>query len=188
MKEPVLYRDEVWTGGEYQVAAHLLYEGMIREGLSVIRGIHDRYDGRLHNPWNEVECGDHYARALASWGCLLGITGFEYDGPAGRLAFSPRHQADDFKVFFSAAEGWGTLAQRRSARSQENIVDVKYGRLTLNELKLAVPSEVKALEVSTLIGSDPVKTTFGQEGRALTVKFQALTIDEHRALHVRIRW
>ena len=67
MQEPVLYRDEVWTGGEYQLASHLLSEGMIREGLSIIRGIHDRYDGKRHNPWNEVECGDHYARALASW-------------------------------------------------------------------------------------------------------------------------
>jgi hypothetical protein len=189
MKEPVLYRDEVWTGGEYQVAAHLLYEGMIREGLSVIRGIHDRYDGRRHNPWNEVECGDHYARALASWGCLLGITGFEYDGPAGRLAFAPRHQADDFKAFFSGAEGWGTLVQRRSARSQEDIVDVKYGRLTLNELQLEVPSEARASEASARIGSDPVRTTFAQKGRAVTIRFQApLVLDEHRKLCMRIGW
>jgi non-lysosomal glucosylceramidase len=189
MREPVLYRDEVWTGGEYQVAGHLLYEGMIREGLSVIRGIHDRYDGRRHNPWNEVECGDHYARALASWGCLLGITGFEYDGPAGRLAFAPRHQIDDFKAFFCAADAWGTLAQRRSTRSQENMVAVTYGRLTLNELRLDAPSDANALEASALVRSDRIKTTFAQEGRGVTVKFEApLTIDEHRALCVRIRW
>jgi non-lysosomal glucosylceramidase len=189
MREPVLYRDEVWTGGEYQVAAHLLYEGMIREGLSVIRGIHDRYDGRHHNPWNEVECGDHYARALASWGCLLGITGFEYDGPAGRLAFAPRHQIDDFRAFFSAAEAWGTLVQRRSTRSQENLVAVKYGELTLSELKLEVPSKVNAVEANALLGSNHIKTTFAQEGRGVTVTFQTpLTIDEHRALRATIRW
>ena len=31
---------------------------------------------RKHNPFNEIECGDHYARALASWGVLLGLAGF----------------------------------------------------------------------------------------------------------------
>ena len=29
----MLYSDEVWTGIEYQVAAHMIYEGMIEEGL-----------------------------------------------------------------------------------------------------------------------------------------------------------
>src|SRR5881397_3957504 len=92
--------------------SHLLYEGMIREGLSIIRGIHDRYDGKRHNPWNEVECGDHYARALASWGCLIALSGFVYDGPAGRLGFAPRWQQENFKAFFTAAEGWGSLSQK----------------------------------------------------------------------------
>ncbi len=100
MSEPVLYRDEVWTGTEYQVASALLNEGLIREGLSIIRGIDDRYDGRRHNPWNEVECGDHYARAMASWGCLISLSGLLYDGPAGRIGFAPRWQARQFQGLF----------------------------------------------------------------------------------------
>jgi uncharacterized protein (DUF608 family) len=139
MAEPILYRDEVWTGTEYQVASALLHEGMVREGLSILRGIHDRYDGRRHNPWNEVECGDHYARALACWGCLIALTGFVYDGPAGRLAFAPRWQADDFKVFFTAAEGWGTLRQVRRHESQTNSIDVKHGTVRLRELVFELP-------------------------------------------------
>ena len=113
MAEPVLYRDEVWTGIEYQVASALLHRSMIREGLSILRGVDDRYDGKRHNPWNEVECGDHYARALASWGCLIAVSGFVYDGPAGRLGFAPRWQAENFRAFFTAAEGWGTIEQVR---------------------------------------------------------------------------
>jgi hypothetical protein len=143
MAEPVLYRDEVWTGTEYEVASALLHQGMIREGLSIIAGIDDRYDGRRHNPWNEVECGDHYARALASWGCLISLAGFEYDGPAGRLGFAPRWQSDDFRIFFTAAEGWGTLQQRRQGHTQTNHVSVKHGRLRLNELTFEVPQAAR---------------------------------------------
>ncbi len=156
MAEPVLYRDEVWTGTEYQVASGLLHEGLIREGLSIIRGIDDRYDGRRHNPWNEVECGDHYSRAMASWGCLIALAGYLYDGPAGRLGFAPKWQADNFQVFFTAAEGWGSLRQTREPGSQTNGIDVKHGTVTLRELVFELPKEAKAAAVRLeLKGSSP---------------------------------
>ncbi|MDH7561587.1 MAG: GH116 family glycosyl hydrolase [bacterium] len=63
---PFVYSDEVWTGIEYQVAATLIYNGWIDEGLSVVKGARDRYDGLRRNPWEEIECGHHYARAMAS--------------------------------------------------------------------------------------------------------------------------
>ena len=59
---PFLYSDEVWTGIEFQVAAHMIYEGLVEEGLAIVKGIADRYDGVRRNPWNEVECG-HTTRA-----------------------------------------------------------------------------------------------------------------------------
>jgi hypothetical protein len=116
---------------------------MIREGFSIIRGIDDRYDGRRHNPWNEVECGDHYARAMSSWGCLIALSGLIYDGPAGRLGFAPRWQADDFRAFFTAAEGWGTLRQTRKHESQTNAIDLKYGSVRLRELVFELPKGAK---------------------------------------------
>ena len=122
----VRYRNEIWTGIEYQVAGHMLAEGLLEEGLSIIRGVHERYDGAKFNPFNEVECGDHYARALASWGCLLGLSGFEYDGPAGRLGFRPRMPGDQFRTFFTAAQGWGSLSQTRVGRSQSIRVHVRW--------------------------------------------------------------
>ncbi len=42
-EDGVRYRDEVWTGIEYQVASNMIYEGMIDEGLSLVKGIHERY-------------------------------------------------------------------------------------------------------------------------------------------------
>ncbi len=135
----VLYKNEVWTGIEYQVASHMLYEGMVEQGLAIVRGIHDRYDGAKHNPWNEIECGDHYARALASWGCLLGIAGFSYDGPAARIGFAPKMTAENFKVFFSGAEGWGSYAQTRDETSQQGTIDLKWGHLRIATVAFEVP-------------------------------------------------
>src|SRR5512136_1962434 len=34
---PFVYSNEVWTGIEYQVAAHLMHVGLVREGLEVVR-------------------------------------------------------------------------------------------------------------------------------------------------------
>jgi len=76
---PFVYSDEVWTGIEYQVASHLMLEGVVREGLEVVRVCRDRYDGRIRNPFNEYECGHWYARALSSYGLLQGLTGLRYD-------------------------------------------------------------------------------------------------------------
>jgi len=64
-----MYFNECMTGFEWQVASHMIWEGMIIEGLTVARAIHDRYDAALRNPYNEIECSDHYARAMArGWG------------------------------------------------------------------------------------------------------------------------
>jgi non-lysosomal glucosylceramidase len=135
----VLYKNEVWTGIEYQVASHMLHEGMVEQGLAIVRAIHDRYDGVKHNPWNEIECGDHYARALASWGCLLGIAGYSYDGPAARIGFAPKMTPEEFKVFFSGAEGWGGYIQTRDETSQRSTVDLKWGRLRVARVELEIP-------------------------------------------------
>lgn len=133
-KEPVRYRDEVWTGIEYQVAGHMIWEGMVEEGLAMCKAVHDRYHPAKRNPYNEVECSDHYARALASWGVLTALAGFEYDGPAGHIGFGPR--MTPFKSVFTCAEGWGTFEQTAS----EVRLMVKYGRLRLSSISVSLPS------------------------------------------------
>ncbi|HPZ83926.1 MAG TPA: GH116 family glycosyl hydrolase, partial [Thermogutta sp.] len=145
--DSVLYRDEVWTGIEYQVAGHMVWEGMLLEALAICRGVHERYHPRSHNPWNEVECGDHYARAVASYGVFLALCGFEYHGPKGHIGFAPRMNADDFAAAFTAAEGWGTFTQKRQGNTQENTLQVLWGRLRVNSIALEAPGEnrVKAV-------------------------------------------
>ncbi len=167
--EPVRYRDEVWTGIEYQVAGHMLYEGMVTEALAIIRGVHDRYDGARHNPWNEVECGDHYSRAMASWGCLLGAEGWLYDGPAGKIGFAPHLTPDDFKAFFTAAEGWGSLVQKRGDRAQTDRIEVKWGKLSVRTLVFDIPPGREAAKAAITIAGRPIAAEMKQDGPRVTL-------------------
>lgn len=109
------YFNECMSGFEYQVAAHMLAEGLVQEGLAVTRMIHDRYHAARRNPFNEIECSNHYARAMASYGVFLSACGFEYHGPRGHLAFAPRLSPENFSAPFTAAEGWGILHQSRTS-------------------------------------------------------------------------
>ena len=110
------FADEVWCGIEYQVASHLIYEGFVEEGLAIVKGVRDRHTGERRNPWDEFECGHHYARSLASYAVLLALSGFSYSAPEQRLGFAPRVNADDFRAFFSVGSGWGSTARRCPAR------------------------------------------------------------------------
>ncbi len=154
----VRYRDEIWSGIEYQVAGHMIWEGMVEEGLAIVKGIDERYDGRVHNPWNEIECGDHYARALASWGCYLALLGFEYDGPRGVLGFAPRLGADDFKAGVTTAASFLELFQRREAGRQQCGVRPLDGRLVLRELRLELPDDSSRWRSAVRRGRDDFGT------------------------------
>jgi hypothetical protein len=118
----------VWTGIEYQVATHLIYEGMVEEGLTLVKAVRDRYDGFARNPWNEVECGHHYARSLASWGLLIALGGFKFDMVRGEISFQPVVNRDEFSTFWSTGRAWGTYSQRKTADGDYEIgVKVLYG-------------------------------------------------------------
>lgn len=105
---PFVYSDEVWTGVEHQVAASLLFAGRTEEALRIERAVRSRYDGTHRNPWNEIECGNHYARSLASWALLLGASGAQWDAPTGILSFAPASDGA-FRSLFTTGTGWGRV-------------------------------------------------------------------------------
>ena len=107
---PFVYSDEVWTGIEYQVASHLIDEGFVDEGLTIVKALRSRYDGRTRNPWNEYECGNWYARAMSSYALLGALSGFRYSAVERTLWFKPRLKSNPFQCFFSTASGFGTIA------------------------------------------------------------------------------
>ncbi|MBB6636911.1 hypothetical protein H7B67_22520 [Cohnella thailandensis] len=110
-KLPFVYSDEVWTGIEYQVATELIYQGAMEEALTVVAAVRERQNGFRRNPWNEVECGHHYVRSMASWGLLVAISGFEFDMAHCRMSFAPVLNRDDFNCFWSTGKGWGVYRQ-----------------------------------------------------------------------------
>jgi hypothetical protein len=183
------YRDEIWTGIEYQVAGHMAWEGMLTEALAICRGVHERYHPARHNPWNEIECGDHYARALASWGVLIGLAGFEHHGPRGHIGFAPRITPDGFRSAFSAAEGWGTLSQRRSGRTQIDEVAVRRGRLLARTLALELPEGETLGDAEVTLDGAPVAATAAQDGRRvlLTLADEAV-VETGGTLRVTLSW
>lgn len=69
-EKPFPYYGENMTGFEYVVAANLAQRGLRAEAERVVRDIRSRYDGRKRNPFDEAECGRHYARALTAWSVL----------------------------------------------------------------------------------------------------------------------
>jgi len=131
---PFLYFDEVWCGVEYQVASHLIAEGFVEEGLAVVKGLRERYRGDRRNPWDEIECGHHYARSLASYALLGALAGFHYHGPRARLTLRPVVARGEYRTFFSVGSGWGRVSLRREARRVTLRLQVDLGQLTLREL------------------------------------------------------
>lgn len=105
------YFNEVWTGFEYQVASHMIAEGLVTEGLAIAKMAHERYSPERRNPYNEIECSDHYGRALAAFGVYVSLTGFRHHGPKRRLQFQPA-LTGDHRFAFIAADGWGTVEMR----------------------------------------------------------------------------
>lgn len=185
---PVLYCDEVWTGIEYQVAAHMIYEGMIDEAFYIVKAARDRYDGTRRNPWNEIECGDHYARAMSSWSLLLAAQGYYYDGPAGVLGFAPNITPEKFRSFFSTAEGYGTFSQTRRGRTQSNVLELKHGALELTRLELRLPDKVKKLRRTSATVWGPAPALHFARG-TLTVSFPSrIRIEAGRGIVVRAEW
>ena len=106
-KVPFPYYAEVMTGFEYQAAAHMIFLGMAKEGIECIASIRARYDGLKRNPWDEAECGHHYARAMAAWSGLLAVGGFRYRGQDAAVIVAPKSRAPAFRCFWSTATGWG---------------------------------------------------------------------------------
>ncbi len=170
----MLYSDEVWTGIEYQVAAHLIYEGMVEDGLAIIKGARDRYDGIPRppiprNPWNEIECGGHYARAMSSWSALLAASGFRYDAPAKALWLEPKLTPAKHHSFFCASEGWGTISQTRAASGQRNEIAVAHGRLVLSTLSLDTPMTPRKVTVS--LNARPIRASIAGSGKGTAISF-----------------
>ena len=167
-----MYFNECMTGFEWQVASHMIWEGMITEGLAVARAIHDRYNVALRNPYNEIECSDHYARAMASYGAFIAACGYKYHGPKGYLAFAPRINPKNFKAAFTTAQGWGSFSQKISRQSQTQRIELKHGTLKLNEMQFEIAKGVMPERVTAKLNGQDVRIRHQLNERKLRILFR----------------
>ena len=128
---PLPYHQETMTGFEWAAAAHLVMFGELDKGLALIEAIRGRYDGYRRNPWNEIECGSNYARAMASYGLLQAYSGFHYDMTRGMIGFAPK-LSGEFKSFWSLGTVWGLYAETETGAE----VRILHGSMVLKCLEL----------------------------------------------------
>ena len=153
-KRPFPYWNEVMTGFEYTAAINMLQEGMVAQGLKCIATIRARYDGAKRSPFDEAECGHHYARAMAAWGAVLALTGFRYSGVDKTMTFAPAKGAKTITWFWSNGAAYGTVTQRNVKGRVEVALQVLHGTLALRRLVLAGVGEAR-----TRTGSIPAGGT-----------------------------
>jgi uncharacterized protein (DUF608 family) len=170
------YLNECMNGFEYQAAGHMIAEGLVQEGLAVTRAIHDRYHPSRRNPYNEVECGDHYARSMASYGVYVSVSGFQYHGPHGRIGFAPKVSTQDFRAAFIAAEGWGTFQQTISGDQHTAKLAIRWGQLRLNAISLAVTPDKLPQHVGVTLGNQPLAATLAIESDEAVIQLGKETV------------
>lgn len=168
------YFQECMSGFEYAAAGLMVSlaenekDPLLTEGLAVTRAVHDRYAAAKRNPYNEIECSDHYARAMASYGVFLAACGFHTHEPSGLLRFEPKFGADDFAAPFITGGAWGRFSQKQTGGKFTASVEVRHGTLRLGILELSAPAKTGTTTLK-IAGRD-IAHTATIEGRRLVVK------------------
>jgi len=168
---PFPYFAESWTGEEYQFAAHLVFEGMSTEAQAVVESARLRHDGERRNPWNEPECGHHYARAMSAWALVVALSGFRYSAVDRKLTLTPRLRPQNFRSFWSAPSGWGQFTQSISAANHTVGVQAQEGSLALTSLAVAGNGKVTRKTASARLGEESLSANLREDGKLRVVVF-----------------
>lgn len=134
---PFPYWSEVMTGFEYAAAVGMLYEEMEEEGLEVMKNIRNRYNGSKRNPFDEAECGHHYARAMASWSSVLALSGFHYSGVEKSISFTDKPG----NYFWSNGSAWGSYEIQKTRDKYQVNFSVLHGKVELKSFKMGELAE-----------------------------------------------
>ncbi|UOY04890.1 non-lysosomal glucosylceramidase [Muricauda sp. SCSIO 64092] len=169
------YFSESMTGFTYQAAAHMIAEGLVDEGMTIIKAIHDRYAPEKRNPYNEVEYGNHYTRAMSSYGAFIAASGFTLHEPSGEIGFDPKTTPNDFRSAFTTGNAWGTFTQRRTQNKQINLLQLKYGSVKLSKFK--VPSN-KFKNVQVTLNDKKIGAKLKKEGGNFLVTWKGKVLSK----------
>lgn len=151
---PFPYFAESMTGFEYAAAVGMLYEGQTNNGLKCIKSVRDRFDGYKRNPYDEPECGHHYARAMASWASVLAETGFLYSGIDLSIEFAPKEGT----YFWSNGYSWGSVTMIKTVDKMNIDLKVLFGELKIKSFHLKGYSDYTAKKAEKIVSGKNFKT------------------------------
>ena len=183
---PFVFFSEVMTGFEYQAAILMIYEGLLDEAHQVVASIRDRYDGIKRNPWDEAECGHHYARAMASWSLVPALSGFHYSGVRQSIRFDPVIKEERFAACWTAGTAWGAYYQDRYGSTLQAAVQAHFGSVTLRECVLGAPGGASG-KVAVIQGNDTISAKCRiADGRAVVTFDNPVQLNENETLEIRL--
>ena len=137
----------LWSGIEFAFASALMDRGRYADGVKIVEAIHRRYL-RAGQPWNHIECGGHYSRAMSSWATLLAATGFKPDLSNATVEIAPKVPGD-FHAPWVTAAAYGTM--QRVGRTVS--VTCVSGKLELQRIKTSPAAQFIWFNGSPLGGS-----------------------------------
>jgi non-lysosomal glucosylceramidase len=185
-EKPTLYSDEVWPGIEYEVAGLMLREGLIEEAYRLILAVRSRYNGVQRNPWNEVECGDHYARSMSSWAILETTLGFRHDASRSFIGFAPTVSPEAFRAPFLTGTGWGTYSQEIAEGSARMHLSVTEGSVSVRTIEIDLPATPHGA-ISVALGGVPASSESMIARNRVIVPFgDGLTVTKGESLFIEV--
>ena len=155
------------------------YDGRRRDGLN---------SGPGGNPFNELECGKFYARAMSSWSLLIACKGSCWKAPRAFSGFKPHWQPEDHRSFYTAPEGWGLFVQQRKPGEQTERIEVRHGRLRLRELVFELPKDTEATAAVVIAGQPAAATLHRVAAEVRLVLEKETIVPEGASLDVRLHW
>jgi non-lysosomal glucosylceramidase len=181
---PFPYYAEAWTGQEYLVAALMMNWGMVKEGVECVENVRARFDGEKRNPWDEPECGHHYARAMSSWSTVVAMSGFLYDGAAAAVVAVPKIPRDSFECFWATGTGWGRYSLRTGAGNTLFSIKVLHGTLAWRSCEIEAKGATAAVET----GGRAVKNQVSRRGDRTIMTFdETLRLDASDEIRIAVR-
>jgi uncharacterized protein (DUF608 family) len=180
---PFPYYAEAWTGQEYLVAALMMNWGMVKEGVECVQNIRARFDGEKRNPWDEPECGHHYARAMSSWSTMVALSGFLYDGAQAAVTAAPKMPHENFRCFWASGTGWGTFTLRRQGGGTLFALKVLAGTLLCRSCEIPAVGATATAEGA----AKPLKNHVTQRGQHAMIAFdEALRLSANDELRITV--
>ena len=184
------YFQECMSGFEHAAAALMVSlakdenDPLLTQGLTVCRAIHDRYDASRRNPYNEIECSDHYARAMSSYGVFIAATGFYCHASSGLIRFEPKLGAKDFAGPYVGAGAWGRFSQKQASSGLVATLNVRFGTLSLTCLELTPLASKAPTTAVTLDGKTLAHRMETRDGRVAIVLAEPIRLTTGQILKV----